>query len=243
MVKINRSFALNRAVFTQRTLDSRSLTVLASLFHRFTEAGSYEAFFRQGDRIIQRANVQVVEENAPNQLTIDLATLQEQAEDCDQKPYILAVGGVLGFFVSSGTAAYSVTVTRLTRITDREGRKETLLDSARAIPAGDLFAITLVRPGMYRAVNELTQAEMRISVSLPRGEHYRADEPSLVRCSDAGFEPKGVKTLAGRSLAFHCTAPAQIRVELERAEEPTGGPAEERLRRTVRNPRSKRRPD
>jgi hypothetical protein len=80
---------------------------------------------------------------------------------------------------------------------------------------------------------------MRISVSLPRGEHYRADQPTLVQSTQAGFEPKGVKTLAGRSLAFHCTAPAQIRVELERAEEPPGGPSEGRIRHTVRNPKSK----
>jgi hypothetical protein len=243
MVKIRQSFALNRAIFTQRTLDSRALTVLASLFHRFTESGNFEAFIHQGDRLIQRANVQVVDENAPNQITIDMAKLDEQAADCDQKPYVLAVGGVLGFYVSTGVAAYTVTITRLGRETGREGRKEILLDNKREIPAGDLFAVTLVRPGIYRAVNELNRAEMHISASLPRGEHYRADQPTLVQSTQVGFEPKEVKTLAGQSLAFNCTAPAQIRVELERPEEPPRQPSEERLRHRVRNPKSKPRPD
>jgi hypothetical protein len=73
MVQIRRSFSLNRAVLSQRTLDSRALTVLASLFHRFTEAGNYEAFFRQGDRLIQRATR--CRRKRP-QITIDLATLK-----------------------------------------------------------------------------------------------------------------------------------------------------------------------
>jgi hypothetical protein len=239
MAQIRRSFALNRALLSQRPLDSRALTVLAALFHRFPEAGNYEAFLRRGERLLQRVNVQVMDANAPNQITIDLATVEEQVDDGDRKPYVLAVGGVLGFFVSAGTAAYTISINRLKRVSVREGRKEVLLDSAREIPAGDLFVVTLVRPGTYRAVNELNRAEMRIAVSLPRGERYRADQPSLVQSTQAGFDPKAVNTLAGRSLAFNCTAPAHIRVEMERPEEPPTQPPEGRPRRTVMNPKSK----
>lgn len=158
-----RQFRLNRAVFANRPLDSRALTVLASLFHRFTEPGDYEVFVHRDGPLARRLTVRVGAEGGAFQHNLDLAAADAAGPDraCGAD-YVLNTGGVLGFFVSSGSASYTV---RVSQLGARE--KRTWLESDAAIPAGDLFAVTLVRPGLYRAYDELNRAEAAIRVEMP----------------------------------------------------------------------------
>ncbi|MDQ5824866.1 MAG: hypothetical protein M3441_11780 [Chloroflexota bacterium] len=228
---------LNRAVFTQKALDSGALTVLATLFHRFPERGNYDLFVQRRQEVIHRSNIRVVAENAPNQINVDLASLAESGADRDCPPeegYTLAVGGVMGFYASQGTGQYSV---RIEEITSRE--KRTLLDSNEAVPEGGLFAVTLVRPGTYRVANADARGEGEIRVRLPKEEKFRVDQPTLVECGRDGFKPKRLDMFAGQSVVFNCTTRCRIRVELTKPEERTEGPRE-RAPFRLHNPRSRR---
>ena len=93
--------------------------------------------------------------------------------------------------------------------------KRTLLDGAELMPEGDLFGVTRLHPDEYIAVSKLGRGGSRIHVRLPKGERYRADQPTLVECSKLSFDPKEIEILAGRTAVFQCTALARIRVELE----------------------------
>lgn len=223
---------LNRAMFSIRPYESSALTVLTTLFHHFSEAGNYELFVRRGGTVIHRAAIQVSEKGAQQQLNLDLASLRdaEQRECCDKEAgtrYTLAVNSILGFYVSQGTGAYSVALARA------EHKERQALDSAAHIPAGDLFAVTLVRPGTYRAVNEEGGAEAMIRVRPASPKDYRPDQAELVTCDAQAFKPKRVDITSGHSVVFRCEAPARLRVELVEPAESAPKPRKE-MRHTLR---------
>ncbi len=205
-----KSVVLNRPVFAQRVFDSRALTVLTTLFHRFPEAGDYDLQVWRDERLIHRAPVRVVAEGAPHQIHLDLAALMEMGE-----PYVLAVGGVIGFYVSQGVGQYRVGIAQFT---PRE--KAVRLDNRRAIPEGDLFAVTLVRPGVYHVLQTEGRGEGEIRVRLPRGEPYRPDQATRVTIGKGGaLEPRTVEILAGQSVVFWCTVSASLRIEWVKEED------------------------
>ena len=107
-MKTNRVL-LNRPVFTQTAFDSRALTVLTTLLHRFPEAGRYQVRVQRGERREQQFEVQVSADYGAQQVNIDLATLNlETSGGCGCEPknrYELAVGGVLGFLRFGGCRA------------------------------------------------------------------------------------------------------------------------------------------
>jgi hypothetical protein len=204
---------LNRPVFTQRAFDSSALTVLTTLIHRFAEAGTYDLFIRRGEQVVHRAEVHVVREaEAAHQIDVDMARLSADPKGCDcgkRAGYTLREGGVMCFFVSKGISRYSVLVEQI-------GIKEkrTLLDSAKVIPEGDLFAVTLVLPGAYRALNTVANAEGLVEVAMP-AERYRLDQPSIVEVKRTGrFSPHRVGILLGQTVVFRCGTQARIRLEL-----------------------------
>lgn len=215
---IRKNITLNRPVFTQQAFDSSGLTVLTSLFYRFAAAGSFDMIVRRNHTVILRCNVQVeTGKTGPAQTTLDLAAL-----DVPETGLRLDAGSVLCFFVSKGTDRYSVSITHL-----GEREKTTLLDSARTIPEGGLFAVTLTHPGTYLVRASEGRAAGRIHVRMPaeaqtaRGEKYRTEHAEVVEISEKGqFKPDAVNIYAGQSVVFLCRAPARIQVALEeRAED------------------------
>jgi hypothetical protein len=208
---VRKKFSLNRAVFVKRPLESSALTVLCTLYHRFSDPGKYEVFINGSGRGAWRLFVQVEKGSAPNQISIDIATLDTRPHDCPgaEEPYLLNAGGIMAFFVSQGIERY---VLQIRMMGERE--KLSILDSRKSLPPGDLFSTTLVLPGVYRVVNEENGTEGALRVRLPdRNEKYRVDQVSLVESSREGFKPRETSILTGQSIAFLCTAPARLRVE------------------------------
>jgi len=82
------------------------------------------------------------------------------------------------------------------------------------LPAGDLFAVTLINPGTYRATNLASQAQLQITVAKPgRDEPYSPARPTLVRAGDQGFDPPAAHILAGQSIVLLAETPARFLVE------------------------------
>ena len=229
---------LNRAVFTRRAFDSRALTVLATLIHHFQEVGDCDLFVQRGGQVVFRTHVHVVAEDAPRQIDVDLAALPQAETGCGCEGaagYTLAAGGVMTFHAAEGIGQYVVKITR------RSGReKHVVLDSSEVIPAGDLFAVTLVRPGTYEVRGPRSSG--RIHVSLPKkDEGYRPDQPVLVELTKRGtFKPRAVRILAGQTVVFLCTIPAQISVEMARPDKSTEKPTDRPRRYTLRRPSARK---
>lgn len=204
---------LNRALFIRRPLQATVLTALTTLIHRFQAEGTYELFIRRDGALIHRAPVRVVE-GGVFQINIDVAGVLDDA-------YTIAPTGALGFFVGKGEAGYSVAIDR---ITARE--RETILDSTKGVPAGDLLAVTLVRAGGYRVTDPANKVEGTITVITPEvvtreqrkagylpKEAYRPDQPTSVTIGRGEMKPKEVRIFAGQTVIFDCTVPSTLRVE------------------------------
>lgn len=234
MTRDDRQVTLNRAVFTQTAFESRALTVLTTLFHRFPRPGRYRVHVQHESRPVRDLTVVVDERSTRLQANLDLANLHEEKGCCcDAEGDVeLAVNGVVGLYPSTGVGGYGVTVTRLTEGEGRaDGGHEVVLDNRKGVPAGDLFAVVLTRPGSYVLAARNARSEVR--VTLPRGERVRTDEPSLVVLTSDGFAPRSLELLAGRALVIACDVDADLRIELVRAEEGEGRGAGPR-RRTFR---------
>lgn len=219
--------ALNRAVFVQRPYLSSGLTVLTTLFHCFREPGVYEVFIQRDGRVIQRLKVKAGVEKGQQQHNLDMAVMGVQEKGCcpeDETGIELINNGVLGFYASTGTSSYTVLIQRLD-----EKEKRVVLDSGKEVPEGDLFAVTLVYPGIYRVSDELNRAEAQVEVMLPEApagkikpqrkaaskeKPYRPDQPSMVQAGKGGFSPKKVSLFSGQTLVIHCQNSARLRMEL-----------------------------
>ncbi len=238
MKKAAQKVALNRPVFTQHTFDSSKLTVLTTLLHRFPEAGDYELFLRRRERIVHRARVHVTAEDAPYQIDVDLAMLGRPgmpSQHAAPTGYTVAVNGVMAFYVSQGTEQYSVTIKQL----DRK-EKRTLLESRRAVPETDLFAVTLTLPGVYTASSSIGRGQGEIPVALPKDKGYRPDQATLIEVNRRGtFNPRRVQIFAGQTVVLRGAVPARFRIELVKPGEPDRRPIE-RPPHTLRKPRARR---
>ncbi len=229
MERADKQVVLNRAVFTQTSFESRSLTVLTTLFHRFPRAGRYRVHVRHASRPVRDLTVVVDERSTRLQANVDLANLFDAKGCCcdDEGEVDLAVNGVVGFYPSTGVGGYRVTVTELTTSTEHgEGEHKVVLDNEKGVPAGDFFAVVLTRPGSYVLAAQNARTEVR--VTLPRRERLRTDEPTLVVLNSDGFTPRSLDLLAGRALVIQCDVDAELRLELvsaEDGEEPERPPA------------------
>ena len=109
-----RPAVLNRAVFTNRTFDSRALSVLTTLVHRFVEPGHYDVFVRRNGSVVHRTQVDVSPDHARTQVNVDMANVPESKRACGchgDAAIELRAGGALVFYVSAGVGGYSVTIT------------------------------------------------------------------------------------------------------------------------------------
>src|SRR5680860_819034 len=215
---------LHRPVFTQHRFASYSLTVLATLVHRFTETGTYQVAVSGRGRT--RIDTLTVKEGAAHrQVNIDMAKPgnapgQLGSQGCCCEPAAgreLAPGGVVAFYASTGTGSYEVTITQL-----GEREKRVVLSSAESLPAGDLFAVTLVRPGTYEVRDESSTASAEVYIWIPKGERIRTEHVELLRLGEAGFEPDSLRLHAGQSIIIECGHDARVVVELRDPEKTAG---------------------
>ena len=150
-------------------------------------------------------------EGATPQVNLDLAGLEVDTGRSGEitGPFAVREGGVMGFAVGQGIGRYAVLISHTAG-----GGSRTVLDSRGQLPAGDLFAVTLINPGTYRATNLASQARLQITVAMPRrDEPYSPARPTLVRAGDHGFDPAEAHILAGQSIVLLAEAPARFLVE------------------------------
>jgi len=211
MNELRSDVVINRALLTNPALDSGAIAVRGTVFHVFGEAGDHDVAILRDGRVAGRFTVAVQPEGAVPQVNVDLAGL---AADADRSGnitahYAVREGGVMGFHADQGIGRYAVVISHTAG-----GGSRTVLDSRGQLPAGDLFAVTLITPGTYRATNLTTQARLPITVAMPgRGEPYRPARPTLVRAGDHGFAPAAAHILAGQSIVLLAETPARFLVE------------------------------
>jgi hypothetical protein len=236
---------VNRHLFTQTSVDSGSLTMLGALVHRFPEPGEYLGVAERGGTA-RRFRLTVDEASPAMQLNIDLAELERalSASDCECKDdearrarFVVNPNGYVVFHVSRGPGGYAVRVGRLV------GEAEAPIFDSSELQPGDLFAVTLIRPGTYSVRNLTTEVKGEVAVAYPAPgkQPYRPSEPVSIECTERTLRPAKIKINAAQGQLYRLRTPSRIAIELVK---PDDGPPKKAARSTRRGaPRTTRRPE
>jgi hypothetical protein len=209
--ELRNDVVINRLLLTNPALDSGAIAVRGTVFHIFAESGDHDVTILRDGRATGRFTVTVQAEGATPQVNVDLAGLDVDTGRSGgiTGPFAIREGGVMGFVAGQGIGRYAVVIDH-----SAGGRSRTVLDSRGPLPAGDLFAVTLITPGTYRATNLASQARLPITVTMPRGdEPYSPARPTLVRAGEHGFDPAQAHILAGQSIVLLAEMPSRFLVE------------------------------
>lgn len=217
------SARFNSLFLNQTTFDSASPLGSAVVVHRFDDEGEYDVELgREGelpDRVAlsvapQATDAQVAQASS---VTIDAAGAAP-GTIAAQRRSKLQDGGFASFTSAHARSAGSVIVAR------RRDAKKAEFDSRR-LGEPDVFAVTLVRPGLYAVRNTLAKvkAEGRIVVTYPVvGERpYRPADPVDVVCAKKGFDPERLEIGPAQGIIFRFETAARLLIELL---EPDDGP-------------------
>lgn len=218
---------INHHLFTEQPLDSAKLTMATSVIHNFSEPGTYFGSIRAAEKTRSNFHLLVDEKYPAMQVTIDLADSgKTAAADCDCKTekedgrhYEVNPKGFVVFYVSGGAGGYAIHVTgKVTR------SSEPVVFDSKDLYAGDIFAVSLLRPGTHIVSNNMgTKAQ--ITVQYPGGkngrERYNRAPPVNIRCTESGFNPSEVVVEAAQGLVFRIEtkSASRIRTELSRADD------------------------
>jgi hypothetical protein len=252
---------LNRQLFTETGADSGALGMLATIVHRPRESGDYAGSVYLAEEQVGEFTLRVVDEETPLSVHIDLANprlqrdgrrqpLRPDQDDCgcldhdsggdDAASTVYSVGrqGYVVFHVSEGSGGYHVQLAgplggALLERREGDNRAKADIWSSRELESGDLFAVTLLRPGTYKVSNE-RGGEAKLRLHYPeRGKiAYRPPEPQRVAVTDNGFEPAGFELRPMQGQVFEISTTARINISLVEPEDRDERPDPDRARPT-----------
>jgi hypothetical protein len=215
------SARFNSLFLNQTTFDSASPLGSAVVVHRFDDEGEYDVELgREGavpDRVVLSVapRAKKAQASQASSVTIDVAGAAP-GTIAGLRHSKLDAGGYTAFTSAHARSSGSVIVAR------KRGAKDAEFDSRR-LGEPDIFAVTLVRPGLYAVRNTLAKAEGRIVVTYPVvGERpYRPADPVGVLCTTKGFDPERLEIGPAQGIIFRFDTAAHLVVELL---EPDDGP-------------------
>lgn len=232
-------------LFTQTSLDSGSLTMLGAVIHNFSEPGKYQGRVLRGTQSTASFRLTVDRDCPAMQVNIDLATFAlrapEHVEDelgCREpgRHFVVNPTGYVVFYISQGAGGYAVRVGRVD-----EGHVATAFDSGE-LKEGDLFAVTMLRPGIYSVTNTNTGARGEIVVTYPRvgKKPYRPPRPVKIECLKDEFKPDNTRIEPAQGQIYHFKIPSRIKIVMVKPDNGPKGASQPRDRRRAErkeNPR------
>lgn len=225
---------INRNLFAQTNLDSGSLTMLGAVIHNFSEPGEYHGTVLRGRDDVGNFHLTVDKECPDMQVNIDLAAIDqpdsENYESKLKKRLVVNPKGYAVFHVSHGAGGYAVRVGRL----DDKSKDEPF--DSRELKEGDMFAATLIRPGIYSVVNANNKVRDEIVVAyskIKKMPSYRPSDPVSIRCTKKAIkldktkiertkkaiEPGKIEIEPTQGQVYHFETPSRIRIELQKPED------------------------
>jgi hypothetical protein len=95
-----------------------------------------------------------------------------------------------------------------------------LFDS-RELTEGDIFAVTMIRPGTYSVTNVHADTRGEIVVTYPKlGKvPYRPSNPITIDCTKKAFNRKEIKIAPAQGQVYHIKTRSRIKIELLRPDD------------------------
>ena len=222
---------VNKHIYTQTSLDSASLTMLGTVIHNFPEPGVYTGTILLKKEDVGSFRLTVDGESQVMGINIDLASLHQQnPKHCDCKStdeFIVNPKGYTQFFVSKGAGGYSVVLGGL----NKKGKETKVFDS-HTLGKGDIFAVTMIRPGTYTFANTQTKEKGEIIVAYPKTGKvpYRSPNPVSIECKKEGLSQNSIKISAAQGIVYTIDTPTRIKIDLVK---PDDGPKKNRKHKRI----------
>ena len=214
---------LDSALFRQHDVDTTALTMNVAVIHAFAEAGRYDGLILQGEGTVGNFALIVDSAEGATQADIDLDVGQptklvwaSRVGSAGGSVYRLAPNGYGVFHVGGGMGGFAARLGA-----SGEAEKRPTFDT-RSLEAGDLVAVTLLRPGRYEAVASKTDGHAWLTVAYPDVKAgLKPAAPISVSVSERGFEPAEVFLVPTQGLLFQLNSGGQLKIALR---EPDDGP-------------------
>jgi hypothetical protein len=210
------------ALFTQTDVDSAALTVHVAVGHAFRAPGRYTGSVLRGEETVGSFLLDVDAECHDMQADIDLAAGASRAPGVAPRElssehgreFRVSPQGMVLFHVGSGPGGLAA---RVGPIDEELGREA--FDS-RKLGDGDIIAVTLLRPGTYRARFGRGDAKLRVTYpDIKRG--IRAMDPVVFEASEGGLKPKAAELQPTQGQLYRLSSGGRLQIELV---EPDDGP-------------------
>jgi hypothetical protein len=224
---------INRYMFSQENFDSGSLTVLATLVHKFSEEGTYHGTVFRGSKVVGQFSIivcqtttstssncdeQIAQETDidefKKQIHIDLKFLDlpvhQHLESLECNCFKLNLSGYAVFYVSTGKGGYAVEIKKVGLNCGPE-----LVFDSRKLGVDDLFAVTVLRPGSYSITNTITKAKGELSVAYPEiGKIPRNPQTITIECDQKSITPNKIRINPTQGIVFSFKKSSRIKIEL-----------------------------
>ncbi|KAA2283730.1 hypothetical protein [Candidatus Nitrosocosmicus sp. SS] len=181
------NFNLNRSLFEKKDYDSKFVSVLQSLHHRFVNEGHYTCNIYNRNRLLKTINISVGKENKALTNNLDINEILRNRYD----HYNLSTNNYFGFYVSDGFMQYSIS------IYSSKSKQEIEFDSSN-LRMNDIFCVSFIKPGKYIVENRLVSARMLVEV-FPFDK--RSVRPKKIEVKDK-FESERIELMQTETLFF-----------------------------------------
>lgn len=215
--------SINWPMLTQSGLDSGSLTMLGVVIHKFSESGEYIGTILRKSKDVGSFRLSVGKDCPTMQVDIDLETVVKSTRALARRKsngkFAVNPDGYVVFHVSRGLGGYTVVVDRISE----DSKTERLFDSSKLME-GDMFAVTMIRPGTYSVANVYTDAQGEIVVAYPKVGKvpYRPLKPVSIKCTEKGFSPDKIKIKPAQGQVYNLKTQSRIKITLIK---PDDGPS------------------
>jgi hypothetical protein len=204
---------INRGTILQSDFDSGRLTPLCVVIHKFPSTGEFLGTILQDDRSIGNFSLSVTKDSTDKQVNIDLSTLPisepRQPGSQPEAQFSVQPGGNVLFYVTRASGGNAVVV-------HPSGMPAQVVFDSRTLDKGDIFLVTLLRPGQYQLTNTRNKVQSQVKVAYP----VQAAAPLTrltVQTTNAGQKQFGSKSmeLEGiQGLAVRCDVPSRLQMQI-----------------------------
>jgi hypothetical protein len=212
----------NLSLFTQTDVDSAALTVHVAVGHAFPTPGRYTGSVLLGKETVGSFLLDVDAECRDMQADIDLAgggsvasgIAPRQLSAEHGRAFRVSPQGMVLFHVGSGPGGLAARVGPV----DEQLRREAF--DSRKLGKSDIIAVTLLRPGTYRATFGRGGANLRVAYPDPK-RGMRPMDPVVFEASEDGLQPDGAELQPTQGQLYRLGSGGRLRIELV---EPDDGP-------------------
>ncbi len=212
------SAKINRHLIKQTRFDSGSLTQLGFVAHQYKTSGRYKVDVYRENELRTSCYIDVDTDNESLQASIELSGLElgintsKKGSCCDSNVKIYKINreGYALFYVNKGAGKYHVKSYYL------ESRGESYLFDSTTLNKGDLFGLTLLRPGRYqlRDGNSNPLSSLVVEAVKPLEKKYVPPEAINVELSEI-HKMKEISLLQAQGIIFNAKSDNRVIIDFE----------------------------